>query len=307
MPSCNILKPSSCLFSLGLACSVLLLPGYAMAQAKMTPEQERLGLIQALQARLPGTQPTDWTIGGDVLVPRAGGGVQAVPFNDENATNSADILAIGKKLWDRKFKDGKSLAHCFPNGGKRVASTYPQYDAKSKLVITLEMAINRCLQLHREAEMELANNETNTTVMGPLSAYARSLSDGQRLALRVGTPAAGEKFEAGKALFVRRIGQQNFACASCHVLQAGSIFERREPGTQLTTSTVFSPAIGQATTWPRLQPGGIVRTLQMQYQHCMKRSGAAPFDVGSEELNNLEYYHTLLSNGLQIKVLAVQR
>ena len=260
-------------------------------------------MIQALKKRLPGTQPGDWALGVDALAPAAGANVQGIPFNAENATNSADILAIGKKLWDRKFKNGKSLAHCFPNGGKRVAATYPQYDAKTNLAITLEMAINRCLQLHREPEIEMRN----TSVMGPLSAYARSLSEGQRLALRVGVPAARDKLDSGRDLFSRRIGQQNFACASCHVLQAGNMIGSGNVADLQGIPTVLSPVIGQATTWPKLQPGGTVRTLQMQYQLCMKRSGAEPFDLGSEELNNLEYYHTFISNGLPIRVLVVQR
>ena len=288
----------------GLIAIILLLsPAPGAAQSRPTPDQERQALIQALQARLPGTQPADWTLGGEVLAASSGGYVQAIPFNADNATNSADIFAIGRKLWDRKFKDGKSLAHCFPNGGKRVAATYPQYDAKAKLAITLEMAINRCLQLHREPEIDAANG----AVMGPLSAYARSLSDGQRLALRVAGPTARDKLDSGKALFTRRIGQQNFACASCHVLQAGNLFGSGEQGSPGAIYTALSPAIGQAATWPRLEPGGNVRTLQMQYQRCMKRSGAEPFELGSEELNNLEYYHTYLSNGLPIRVLAVQR
>ena len=277
--------------------------GSNVAQAQQTPDQERLELIQALQSRLPGTQPKDWTLGADAILPAARGGVEAIPFNADNATNSADILAIGKKLWDRKFKDGKSLAHCFPNGGKRVAAGYPQYDAGAKLAITLEMAINRCLQLHREREINVAD----TQVMGPLTAYARSLSEGQKLVLRVGTPAARSKLDSGKALFTRRIGQQNFACASCHVLQAGKLLWTGEQGLPRAAPTVLSPVVGQATSWPRLEPGGKVRTLQIQYQQCMKRSGAEPFDLGSEELNNLEYYHTFLSNGLPIRVLAVQR
>ncbi len=287
-------------FTVGVLC---LLPTYSAAQARPTPEQERQELVKVLQARLPGSQPKDWALVADALVPVAGGNVRAIPFNADNATNSADILAIGKKFWDRKFKDGKSLANCFPNGGKRVAATYPQFDAKSKLAITLEMSLNRCLQLHHEAEIELQNS----SVMGPLSAYARSLSDGQRIALRVGMPAARDKLDSGKALFSRRIGQHNFACASCHVLNAGSLFAVSESTGQPSTLAVLSPAIGQATTWPRLVPGGNVRTLQMQYQKCMKRSGAEPFDLGSEELNNLEYYHTFLSNGMPIRVLAVQR
>lgn len=286
-----------------IASFLMLLPALAVAQARPTPEQERQDLIQVLQARLPGTQPADWTLGGEVLAPSTNGNVQAIPFNADNATNSADILAIGKKRWDQKFRNGKSLAHCFPNGGKRIAATYPQYDSKTKLVITLEMAINRCLQLHREAEIDVQN----TPVMGPLSAYAKNLSDGQRFALRVGTLAARNKLDSGKALFIRRIGQQNYACASCHVMQVGKVFAAGEQSRTGIVSTVLSPVIGQATNWPRLEPGGKVRTLQMQYQQCMKRSGAEPFELGSEEFNNLEYYHTFLSNGLPIRVLAVQR
>jgi sulfur-oxidizing protein SoxA len=271
--------------------------------AETTPEQHRQALIKALQTRLPGTQPADWTFGGDTLAPSIGGNVQAIPFNADNATNSADILAIGKKIWERKFKNGKSIASCFPNGGKRMATGYPQFDVKLKKVVTLEMAINLCLQQHNETEIVHANIH----LIGPLSAYARSLSDGLRLAIKVGTPAAKDRFDAGSALFARRIGQMNLACASCHVLQAGRIFGAVPSDPTIKNPGALSPALGQATSWPRLEPGGIVRSLQRQYQHCMRKVGAEPFELGSDDLNNLEYYHSVLSNGLAIRVLIVQR
>ncbi|MEO8384545.1 MAG: sulfur oxidation c-type cytochrome SoxA [Betaproteobacteria bacterium] len=214
-------------------------------------------------------------------------------MNSDNATNSADIIAIGKKAWDRKFKNGKSLANCFPNAGKRMAATYPQFDAKSRQVITVEMAINRCLTLHGEPEIAAAN----AALMGPLSAYFKSLSDGQRLTVRVSNVHAREKYDAGLAMFQRRIGQQDVACASCHVLNAGNIYQQQG----------LSAVVGQAVTWPRLQPGGRVLGLQEQFQRCMQRSGAEPFAVGSEELNNLEYFHAFMSNGLTMRALAVQR
>ena len=133
--------------------------------------------------------------------------------------------------------------------------------------------------------------------MGPLSAWFKSLSDGQRLTVRVGNVQAREKFDSGRALFQRRIGQQDYACASCHVQNAGNIFGQQG----------LSAVVGQAVTWPRLQPGGRVLGLQMQFQRCMQRSGAEPFVLGSEELNNLEYYHAFVSNGLTTRALAVQR
>ena len=259
------------------------------ARAASNPEQERLNLIQALQKRLPGTNPADWVVGGAAFEP----GVQAIPLSADNATNSADILAIGKKLWGRKFADGKSLANCFPNGGKRVAAAYPQFDTASKQVVTFELAINRCLQLHGEAPIDYVN----AAVIGPLSAYGKSLAEGQRLNVRVAGQLARDRYDAGRRWFQQRIGQQNFACASCHVLNAGAQYG----------NAGLAPAVGQAVTWPRIQPGGSIRTLQAQFQRCMQRSGAEPFAVGSDEFNNLEYYLAFMSNGLPLRPLATAR
>ena len=288
MPSSPILKRFKYLVS-GLGCiaafGAVLLAALAHAQTVTSPDQQRLALIQALQKRMPGSSPADWVLGAS----SSGTVVQAIPLNASNATNSADILAIGKKAWERKFKDGKSFANCFPNGGKRVAATYPQFDAKTKQVVTVDMAISRCLALHGESEI--------TAASGPLAAYFKSLSDGQRLTVRVGSVPAREKFDSGRSLFQRRIGQRDYACASCHVQNAGGILGEKG----------LSAVVGQAVTWPRLQPGGSVLTLQAQFQKCMQRSGAEPFLLGSEELNNLEYYHAFLSNGLAMRALAVQR
>ena len=59
--------------------------------------------------------------------------------------------------------------------------------------------------------------------MGVLTAYARTLSDGMRISVRVDSRAALTKYEAGKDLFFRRIGQLNAACAGCHLYNAGKI------------------------------------------------------------------------------------
>ena len=274
--------------ALGGVLGACLVPLISRGQTPPTPDQQRQSLVLTLQKRMPGTNPADWVQGANPSMV-----VQAIPLNTDNATNSADILAIGRKAWDRKFKTGKSLAICFPNAGKRVAATYPQFDVKARQVVTVEMAINRCLALHGEPEIAA----TNVALMGPLSAYFKSLSDGQRLTVRVGSLQAREKYDAGLAMFQRRIGQQDAACASCHVQNAGNVYQKQG----------LSAVIGQAVTWPRLEPGGRVLGLQAQFQRCMQRSGAEPFPLGSEELNNLEYFHAFMSNGLMMRTLAVQR
>ncbi len=269
------------------------------ASATVNPELERTALIKLLQKRLPGSGPADWTAGMAANV----AGVNVMPLSPEYSTNFADVLAIGKKMWDRPFANGKSLAKCFANGGKGLATAYPQYDAKAQRLITLEMALNDCRVAQGEKEIAPAN----TGVMGPLLAYARNLSTGQKLNIRVTGAPALDQYEAGKALFQRRMGDMAYACASCHVLHAGSIYVEGAGGAEGEVRRVLPPAVGAAAAWPRVQPGGTVRTLQMQFQTCMLRTGASPFPLGSEAMNALEYYLVQLSHGLTISPLTATK
>ena len=209
----------------------------------------------------------------------------ALPAPEANPAAVAPILERGRMLWQRRFANGRSLAGCFPNGGRRIAATYPHYDARLKRVLTLEMAINQCLRSHGEALYEHADAQT----MGAVTAYVRSLAEGQKVTVRV--PAAAEpRYEDGRRLYFSRLGQRNYACASCHVQGAGKRFEDR----------VLSPAVGQAARWPMIRETGAV-TLQARMRECLELMGAAPFPAGSDELNRIEYFLTQLSNGLPLK------
>lgn len=194
---------------------------------------------------------------------------------------AAPVLAEGKALFTRKFKSGRSLATCFPNGGKRVAAGYPLYDARQKRVVTLETAINQCLKTHNEPLYEPGDAAT----MGAVVAYVRSLSEKQKAAVRV-PAAAEEKFEAGRRLHASRLGQRNYACASCHVQNAG----KRYDGEVLSAATVH------AARSPAIRDGKAL-TLQARMRECLERMGAAPFPAGSEELNVLEYFLAVVGNG----------
>lgn len=198
---------------------------------------------------------------------------------------ATEVVAAGKKIWDRKFANGRSLASCFPNGGRRVAAAYPQYDSRLKRLITLEMAINQCLKTHGEPLIEHGDAAT----MGALTAYVRALSNGQKMAVRVPASAL-PRFEDGRRLYFTRVGQRNYACASCHVAGVGKRFG----------DTPLSPAVGQATHWPVIREGSAV-TLHMRMRECLELMGAAPFAAGSEELNQLEYFLSYLSNGLPLR------
>jgi len=204
------------------------------------------------------------------------------------ASAAAAVIDKGRKLWTAKFKSGRTLASCFPNAGRRVAARYPQYDTRLKRVVTLEMAINQCRKTHNEALYEPADADT----MGAVVAYLRSLSDGEKMNVRV-PAAASASYEQGKRLYFTRMGQRNFACASCHVKGAGRYY-----GDEL-----LSTAAGQAARAPFIRDAAAI-TLQARIRECLARMGAAPFPAGSDELNAIEYYLSYLSNGTVIKANA---
>jgi sulfur-oxidizing protein SoxA len=258
-----------------------------VAVAPISVDRDRAALVAILQKKFPGVPPDDWSLGSTTFTP----GLAVIPLGGANATNVNDILAIGRKAWERKFRDGKSLASCFPNGGQRAATNYPQVDGKSGALSTLEDAINACLVLHGEAPFALDSSLT----MGATSAYLRSLSIGQKLNVRVASPPATEHYLSGRRWFTRRIGEADLACASCHVLQAGQT--REESGKQVG----LAAAVGQPMAWPRIEPGGGVRLLQQQFQRCMDRVGAVPFELGSDPFKQIEYFLGAVSNGLTIR------
>jgi L-cysteine S-thiosulfotransferase len=198
----------------------------------------------------------------------------------------------GKKLWNTPFANGKSFSSCFPDGGKGAAADYPKVDAVTGKVLTFENALNKCLTSNGEKPLEYKDMKT----MGALSIIARKLSDGSRIKMEVKTDAEKAAFARGKAIFYGRFGKAEQACAHCHIQQAGKIARTEE----------LSPAIGQAAHFPVFRPNkatgdlGIV-SLQVRYEGCQKNTLVAdPIKPGSDASNDLEYFHTYISNGLPL-------
>jgi sulfur-oxidizing protein SoxA len=265
-----------------VVCLALLLVVLSAVHAAGSPESERQALLDYFKLRFPQTPLEQYVHGALMLSPDARAQYDAImefpPFQAE--------LDRGKALWERPFRNGKTLADCFPDRGRNVAGNYPHFDARLGRVVTFEMAINFCLRDNGEAQLDFNDRQT----MGVLTSYARTLSDGMPMNIRVESEGAREKFEAGRRLYYRRLGQMNIACASCHVTHAGRYFR----------DELISPVIGQAVHFPVFRGGEHLYTLQMRYQRCMEAVRAVPFSSGSEELNNLEYFHSYLSNGLPL-------
>src|SRR5260221_5392622 len=102
------------------------------------PEQVRGQIASRLQARLPDFATQDYAMGAGAVDAELRARIE------ENAAAGGAVLAAGRKLWAAKFKDGRTLAGCFPNGGRRGAALYPPYQARPKRIVTLQMAGEPC-------------------------------------------------------------------------------------------------------------------------------------------------------------------
>lgn len=251
--------------------------------AHASPDQDRQDLIRFYKEKYPNIKIDDYVYG-------------ALAFNaDSKAQYDAimefppfeEIIDQGRKMWETPFANGKTYASCFPNSGKMIAGNYPMFDDAKGKVVTLEGAINDCRTANGEAAFKLDDMKT----IGVLTSYMRTLSDGMIMNVKVIGPKATAAYEDGKKTFYSRSGQLNFACASCHVLNAGVNLR----------SELISPAVGQAVHWPVFRGGDKVVTLQDRYKGCFKSVRAVSPPVGGTTLNNLEYFHSTLSNGLPMK------
>ena len=252
-------------------------------QSFASPEQDRAAFIALYREKFP-TVPLENYVNGALMLSRDA--QEQFDSIMEFAPFQGDIDR-GRNLWEAPFRNGKTFANCFANDGHNIAGNYPYYDSVGDKVVTFEMEINRCLRDNGEAQYRFNDKAT----MGIVTAYARTLSDGMHVEVRVEGTGALAKYEQGKKLYFTRIGQYNFACASCHMINAGKILR----------TEILSPTVGQTTHWPVFRGGDSLNTLHARYRRCMEQMRASPFPAGSEELNNLEYFQSYLSNGLPMR------
>jgi sulfur-oxidizing protein SoxA len=193
----------------------------------------------------------------------------------------------GEKLFNTPFANGKSYADCFDNGGISIAHRYPFFDQESGQVITLEGSINACRAANGEPPLKWSKG-----AIADISAYMHYTSRGQVINVVVpDNPGAMAAYERGKNHFYAKRGQLNMACADCHVYYSGNKIR----------ADLLSPALGHTTGFPvyRSKWGGM-GTLHRRYGGCNKQVRAKPHKSQSDEYKALEYFHTYMSNGLEI-------
>jgi sulfur-oxidizing protein SoxA len=196
-------------------------------------------------------------------------------------------LEAGKEMFGKAFKNGRSYADCFANGGVGVRQNYPYFDEQEGKVVTLELALNKCRETNGEAPYSYVKDE-----MASLTAYMAYTSRGKPFDIKIpNDPRALEAYEKGKEYFYTRRGQLNFSCASCHV---------QNPGERIRAE-ILAPAIGILNAMPiyRSEWSGM-GTISRRFTTCNSQIRGVPLEPQSDEYRDLEYYLSYVSNGLPI-------
>jgi sulfur-oxidizing protein SoxA len=189
----------------------------------------------------------------------------------------------GQILFETPFANGKSFADCFGDGAVR--DQYPHFDEKRGEVVTLELAINECLTANGEKPYGYKKGK-----IANLSAYMAWQSRGQMVDVAVDSEGAYEAYMDGKEFFYTKRGQMNLSCADCHMKATGYYLRADIP----------SPAIGHVTHFPvHRSKWAQLGTLHRRYGGCNENIRAKAFAPQSEEYRNLEFFQTVMSNGLE--------
>lgn len=191
----------------------------------------------------------------------------------------------GEEIFNTPFKNGKTFASCFRNGGIGIKSDYPYFDTKSGKVKTIELEINECLEKNGEKPFKYKKGK-----IASVSAYMAYTTRGQITDIKIPhDQRALDAYEKGKQFYYARRGQLNMACAHCHVDNAGNKIR----------ADILSPALGHLSHFPvyRSKWGGL-GTVHRRFGGCNKQVRAKPFKAQSEEYRNLEYFLTYMGNGI---------
>lgn len=249
-----------------------------------TPLEDLQQLRQYYQKLFPTLKPADYAQGVYALDPVAKQSWLAI----DEFPPYQPALENGEVLFNTPFKNGKSYKNCFPNFGIGIAQLYPLWDKKHGEVLTLAKAVNDCRIKNAEKPLDYERGD-----LAAILAYLAYTSRGKPIAVEIPTDdgRALAAYQQGKAYYYQRRGQLNFACATCHINNAGKRLR----------AELLSPLLGHTGGWPTYRlKWGEIGTLHRRFIGCHQQIRAASPAAQSVELRNLEYFLAFMGNGVPI-------
>ena len=195
----------------------------------------------------------------------------------------------GEKSFNTPFpQTRRHYADCFPEQGIGIAQRYPIWDKEKGEVVTLAKALNDCRESNLEKPLDDERGEITQ-----LLAYMAYTSRGNAIDTVIpdDDPRALAAYQQGKGFYYSRQGQLNFACATCHVQNAGKRLR----------SEILSASLGHTNNWPTYRlKWGEIGTLHRRFRECLTQIKAEVPPAQSPILSNLEYFISYMSNGVPI-------
>lgn len=201
----------------------------------------------------------------------------------------------GAKLWNQTAgSNGKSCAHCHQDARtsmKGVAARYPAIDEASDTLFNTTDRIMQCRAERQGAARPAWESEEVLSLTAFVARQSRGLPTNAKL-----DEKTRPHFDAGRALYYRRIGQLNLSCAHCHEAQWGR--------------TLFAERISQGH--PNAYPvyrldWQTVGSLERRLRACLSGIRAEMMPYGAPEHRDLELFLSWRAQGLPVEAPGVRR
>lgn len=214
--------------------------------------------------------------------------------NDDSANPGMLAVLDGEALWQEKAGgSGESCADCHGDAAssmKGVAARYPAFMPEVGHPVDLQQRIN----MSRVADQKSAALPFESKDLLALTAYIARQSRSMPVAV-VENAQSKPFIDAGRAIFERRQGQLNLACAQCHDDNWGKrLAGNPVPQAQPTGYPIYR------LEWQE------VGSLQRRLRDCMTAMRAEPYAYGAPELVDLEFFLLWRARGMTVEAPAVR-
>jgi sulfur-oxidizing protein SoxA len=220
----------------------------------------------------------------------------------------------GEALWkEHRGPRGASLAACdLGKGPGKVDGAFaelPRYFPDAGKVMDLEARLVWCMEklqgFDRADIVKRPYSKANQagSELEALATYVAYRSNGGKFAPRLDHPKEREALAMGEALFFRRQGPMDFACATCHADSGKRIRLQGLP--YLSKPAEAREVVGQ---WPAYRVSqGTVMTMQHRITDCFWQMRLPLIDYGSDVAIALTMYLVNQAKGGEVSAPQIKR
>jgi sulfur-oxidizing protein SoxA len=226
------------------------------------------------------------------------------------------FLAVdrGEQLWAEKRGSKKvSLEGCdLGLGAGKLEGAFaklPRFFADADKVMDLEQRLLWCMQTvqgldTKDIVARRFSGPGRASDMEDLVAYIANKSNGMKIEAQLNHPKEQEMAAVGEALFYRRGGVMDFACATCHGDEGKRIRLQGLPNLSKPGKDAQETMGG----WPTYRVSqGALRTMQHRLWDCYRQQRWPVPEYGSDVITALTVYLNKQADGGEITVPSIKR